>query len=124
MALRGATTAREDSADAIVSATVELLQALFERNDVALGDLVSLVFTATPDLVAEFPAAAARKLGISDVPLLCAREIDVAGAVPRCIRVLVHLYSRHERATLRHVYLGNARRLRSDLADEPDFMNP
>ena len=114
-ALRGATTVEEDSAEAIVAATQELLEALLARNGVEVDDLVSLVFTATPDLAAEFPAAAARKIGIEDVPLLCAREIDVPDAVPRCIRVLVHLYSTLPRAALRHVYLGDARRLRADL---------
>lgn len=116
-ALRGATTVEEDSAAGIVAATQELLETLLARNSVELDDLVSLVFTATPDLTAEFPAAAARKIGIEDVPLLCAREIDVPGAVPRCIRVLVHLYSARPRASLRHVYLGDARRLRADLPE-------
>jgi chorismate mutase len=114
-ALRGATTVASDTAEAIVAATQELLEALFKKNAVALEDLVSLVFTATADLSAEFPAAAARQLGIEDVPLLCAREIDVPDALPRCIRVLVHLYSARTRAGLRHVYLGDARRLRADL---------
>jgi len=116
-ALRGATTVVGDEAAAIVDATVELLETLFDRNGVRHDDLVSLVFTATPDLSAEFPAAAARKIGISEVPLLCAREIEVPGAVARCIRVLVHLYSDRERAELRHVYLGEARQLRTDLSE-------
>jgi chorismate mutase len=114
-ALRGATTVDEDSPEAIVAATQELLETLLARNDVEPDDLVSLVFTATSDLTAEFPAAAARKIGIEDVPLLCAREIDVPDAVPRCIRVLVHLYSTRPRGALRHVYLGDARHLRTDL---------
>jgi chorismate mutase len=113
--LRGAITVGSDDADAIVAATQELLEALFDKNGVELRDLVSLLFTATPDLTAEFPAAAARKLGIEDVPLLCAQEIDVPDALPRCIRVLVHLYSSRSRADLRHVYLGDARELRADL---------
>lgn len=116
-ALRGATTAQRDAPDEIVDATAELLGTLFERNHVGLDDLVSLIFTTTPDLSSEFPAAAARKIGISDVPLLCAREIDVPGAVPLCIRVLVHLYSDLDSSSLRHVYLGAARGLRSDLAE-------
>ncbi|MFN2525981.1 MAG: chorismate mutase, partial [Actinomycetota bacterium] len=81
-----------------------------------LDDVVSLLFTATPDLRAEFPAVAARRLGIAHVPLLCAREIDVPGAVPRCVRVLMHLYTSLGAAELRHIYRGEARGLRSDLA--------
>jgi chorismate mutase len=115
-ALRGATTVSSDDADAIVSATAELLDVLLQANGVALDDLVSVVFTATPDLSAEFPAAAARRLGISDVPLLCAQEINVPGSIPRCVRVLVHLYSQRDRQSLQHVYLGDARQLRTDLS--------
>ena len=114
-ALRGAISVGSDDADAIVAATQELLEALFAKNGVEPEDLVSVLFTATPDLTAQFPAAAARKLGIQDVPLLCAREIDVPDALPRCIRVLIHLYSARARGDLRHVYLGDARQLRSDL---------
>lgn len=117
VALRGATDVRANDAAAIVAATEELLRTLFERNGVGHDDLVSLVFTATPDLDAEFPAVAARKLGLSDVPLLDAAEIAVAGAPPRIIRVLAHLYSDRPSANLRHVYLGDARALRTDLAD-------
>lgn len=116
-ALRGAITVASNDGGAIIEATTELLQTLFDRNEVAREDLVSLIFTSTPDLDAEFPAAAARKLGISDVPLLCAREIDVPGAVDRCIRVLVHLHTDRDHAQLRHVYLGDARQLRTDLRE-------
>ena len=115
-ALRGATTVAADDGAAIVEGTAELLRTLFEYNDVDHDDLVSLIFTSTPDLVAEFPAAAARKIGIADVPLLCSTEIGVPGSVPRCIRVLVHLYSDKDHAGLRHVYLGDARELRTDLS--------
>jgi chorismate mutase len=106
-----------DDAEAIVAATGELLEALFERNAVAPDDVVSMIFTATPDLTAEFPAAAARRVARRDVPVLCATELDVRGALGRCIRVLVHLYTERPRATLRHVYLGEARRLRTDLPE-------
>ena len=116
-ALRGATTVERDDATEIVSATEELLRELFARNEVAPGDLVSLVFTATPDLTSEFPAAAARALGVSEVPLLCATEIAVPGAPPRCIRVLAHLYTARDYASLRHVYLRGARQLRTDLSE-------
>jgi chorismate mutase len=116
-ALRGATTVEVDESSAIVAATAELLQEMFERNSVRTDDLVSVIFTVTSDLRAEFPAAAARKLGIQDVPLLCATEIPVEGAVGRCIRVLMHLYTERPRADLRHVYLGEASQLRTDLPE-------
>lgn len=116
-ALRGATTVARDSSDAIVDATAELLRELLARNELVPDDLISLVFTATPDLTAEFPAVAARGLGISDVALLSAQEIAVPGSLPRCIRVLAHCYSTRPRADLRHVYLGDARELRTDLLE-------
>lgn len=115
--LRGATTVAHDDADAIVAATEALLEAMLERNGVSSDDLVSLVFTSTSDLTAEFPAAAARRLGIDHIPLLCAREIEVPGSMPRCIRVLMHLYTDRDYGTLRHVYLREARQLRSDLPE-------
>ena len=115
-ALRGATTARADEAEAIVGATERLLSEMIERNGVAPEDLVSMIFTTTADLSAEFPAAAARRLGLSAVPLLCAREIDVPGSVPRCVRVLMHLYTVRAAKDLRHVYLEGAEQLRTDLA--------
>lgn len=116
-ALRGAITVEADEPAAIVEATGELLRAMLERNDAAPGDLISLVFTATTDLVSEFPAAAARTIGISEVPLLCAQEIPVPDAVPRCIRVLMHLYTERDYASLRHVYLRGAKSLRTDLPE-------
>ncbi|HMC09187.1 MAG TPA: chorismate mutase [Actinomycetota bacterium] len=114
-AVRGATTVEKDTRDEIVSATVRLLEEMLQRNAVAREDLVSIIFTATPDLRAEFPAAAAREIGISDVPLLCARELDVEGAIGRCVRVLMHVYTERDQQSLRHVYLGEARQLRTDL---------
>jgi chorismate mutase len=116
-ALRGATTASQDETHAIVEATSELIQEMMKRNNITKEDLVSLIFTATPDLTSEFPAAAARHIGISDVPLLCATEIDVKGSIGRCIRVMMHIYTDLDYATLRHVYLGEARQLRTDLPE-------
>ncbi len=116
-ALRGATTAPADEGRAIVDATERLLAEMIGRNGIATEDLVSMIFTTTSDLSAEFPAAAARALGLSSVPLLCAREIDVPGSVPRCIRVLMHLYTTRGGETLRHVYLEGAERLRTDLLE-------
>ena len=116
-ALRGATTAEANDAGAIIEATAELLREMLRRNDVDRNDVVSMIFTATPDLNAEFPASAARKIGMSHVPLLCAREIEVPDSVERCIRVLMHLYTRRDPAALRHVYLGDAKQLRTDLPE-------
>lgn len=117
-ALRGAITVPDNDRDAIVSATSELLDAMISRNDVDGDDLVSMIFTATPDLDAEFPAIAARRLGLAHVPLLCSVELDVVGAMPRCVRVLMHLYTGRGAGELQHVYLREARELRADLADE------
>ena len=113
-ALRGATTVEENDAEAIVGATEELMRELIERNGLAQEDLVSCLFTCTEDLNAEFPAVAARRVGLGAVPLLCSREIDVPGSLPRVIRVMVHCYA--DPATpARHVYLREAVALRRDL---------
>lgn len=88
---------------------------MINRNSLSKEDLITIIFTATPDLKAEFPAAAARQIGISDIPLLCARELDVEGAIPRVIRVLMHVYTELDHAGLRHVYLKDAKPLRTDL---------
>ena len=114
-ALRGAITLEADTKDQVIERTARLLQTLLERNEATKADLISIVFTATGDIRSEFPAAAARSIGISDVPLLCARELDVEGAIGLCIRVLVHLYTDKEPAALRHVYLEGAVPLRTDL---------
>lgn len=114
-ALRGATTVDEDTAAHVHERVIELLEAMFERNAVHHDDLVSIIFTATDDIRSAFPAAGARKIGLGDVPLLCARELDVEGGTPRCIRVLIHLTSDRSRSELRHVYLEGAVGLRDDL---------
>ena len=90
---------------------------MLERNGIVHDDLVSIVFTATDDISSMFPATAARALGLGDVPLICARELSVRGAVPRCVRVLMHFYTEAPRASLHHVYLEGARGLRDDLPD-------
>ncbi len=113
-ALRGATTVDENTAEAILEATDELLRTLIDRNDLDSDEMVSCIFTCTDDLDAEFPAVAARRLGLSAVPLLCARELNVAGALPRVIRVLLHTYADPQTAA-RHVYLRDAVGLRTDL---------
>jgi chorismate mutase len=116
-ALRGATTVDDDTRDQITERVVELLVAMFERNGVDHDDLISVLFTATDDIHAMFPAEAARTIGFGDVPLLCARELDIAGATGRCIRVLAHLTTERRRDELHHVYLHGARTLRDDLPE-------
>jgi chorismate mutase len=113
-ALRGAITVDRNDADSILEGTDELVRTVMERNKLSADDMVSCIFTCTNDLDAEFPAVAARRLGLSGVPLLCAREIDVPGALPRVIRLLLHYYGEPE-AEAKHVYLHEARELRRDL---------
>jgi chorismate mutase len=113
-ALRGANSVEANEASAILGATDELMRELMQRNSLAAESMVSCIFTLTNDLDAEFPAVAARQLGLGRVPLLCAREVPVPGALPRVIRVLVHYYAA-EGHEPRHVYLGAARSLRVDL---------
>jgi chorismate mutase len=113
-ALRGAITVEANEAEAILSATEELVHAVMERNQLEPEQMVSCIFTCTNDLDAEFPAVAARNLGLSSVPLLCASEIDVPGALPRVIRLLLHCYTDSETEP-KHVYLRDAESLRRDL---------
>ena len=113
-ALRGASSVDQNDAGAILGATEWLLREILRRNDLSTDDIVSCIFTLTEDLDAEFPAVAARNLGFDRVPLLCAREVPVPGAVPKVIRVLMHYYADEGHET-QHVYLGEARTLRSDL---------
>lgn len=113
-ALRGAITVEHNDAEEILAATDRLMRELMERNELTAEALVSCIFTLTEDLDAEFPAVAARRMGLDKVPLMCAREVPVPGALPRVIRVLVHYYA-GEAHSARHVYLGEARSLRADL---------
>jgi chorismate mutase len=112
--LRGAITVEQNDAEEILEATSELMKALVERNALSPEDVVSCIFTLTNDLDAEFPAVAARALGFEHVPLLCAREIPVPGALPKVIRVLIHYYP-SDGAEASHVYLRGAVALRTDL---------
>lgn len=114
-AVRGAIQVDADERDEILEATTELLMAILVRNHLSPDDLISVIFTATPDLRSEFPAYAARQMGITDVPLLCASEIDVPGAMPRVLRLLAHVNTELSRHDLRHVYLRGAEGLRTDL---------
>ncbi len=118
-AIRGATTVDEDDATAIRVATAELLRRIVALNELTPGDIISALFTVTPDLRSAFPAHAARELGWTDVALLCTMEIPVPGAIARCIRVLLHVDTATPRQRLRHVYLRGARTLRPEWADEP-----
>ena len=114
-ALRGATQVEADDRDAIIEATAELVREVLARNALTADNLISVIFTATPDLTAEFPAYAARAIGITDVPFLCSVEIAVPGAMARVIRLLAHVESDFSRAEVRHVYLRGADALRTDL---------
>lgn len=113
-ALRGATSVDQNSSDAILGATDWLMREIMQRNDLTPDDVVSCIFTCTTDLDAQFPAVAARALGFERVPLLCAQEIDVPGSLPMVIRVLIHYHAADDHDA-RHVYLGRARELRTDL---------
>ncbi len=115
-AIRGAISVPEDTSEAIRAATAQLLGELLGRNGLTAEDLVSIIFTSTADLVSDFPAVAAREMGLSGVPLLCTREIPVTGSLPRCVRVLAHCYP-PPGVEVRHVYLGEARQLRMDLPE-------
>jgi chorismate mutase len=114
IALRGASSVQDNEAEAILAATEAVMREILSRNALAAEDLVSCIFTLTEDLDAEFPAVAARRMGLSAVPLLCAREIPVPGALPKVIRVLLHAYAPDDHVA-EHVYLGEARKLRLDL---------
>jgi chorismate mutase len=116
-ALRGATTCDEDTSEEIEAKTGALLRTIFDRNGLSNDDIVSVIFTSTPDLTSQFPATAARAaMDLGDVALLGAQEQAVADAVPRCVRVLVHCYTDRSRDALEHVFLGGAADLRRDLA--------
>ncbi len=114
-AVRGATQVDADERDQVLEATTELVTEVLSRNGLSPDDLISVLFTATPDLRSEFPAYAARQMGITDVPLMCAAEIDVPGAMPRVLRLLAHVETDRSRKEIRHVYLRGAAALRTDL---------
>lgn len=116
-ALRGAITCAENTKTEIEEKTQRLVKELLTRNEIEHDDLVSVIFTMTSDLTAEFPATAARAVGLGDIPLLCARELEIEDGMPRCIRILVHCYSARQRDELHHVYLDGARALRDDLPE-------
>lgn len=115
-AIRGATQVDADDRDQILDATTELVAEVMTRNGLTTDDVISVLFTVTPDLTAEFPALAARKLGFHEVPLLCASEIAVPHALPHVIRLMAHIETDRPRAEVQHVYLRGATALRLDIA--------
>ncbi|MFP3899836.1 MAG: chorismate mutase [Acidimicrobiia bacterium] len=114
-ALRGATTIDADEREHLFERVIALLESLFARNRLRHDDVISVLFTATDDIHSAFPAEAARKFGLGDIPLICARELDVEGGTPLCVRVLLHITTDMPRDQLHHVYLEGARTLRDDL---------
>ncbi|MEO3783579.1 chorismate mutase [Actinocorallia sp. B10E7] len=115
-ALRGAIQVDADEREEILEATAELVSELMSRNGLTTDDVISVIFTATPDLTAEFPALAARKLGFTDVPLMCASELNVPHALPRVVRLMAHIETDKPRSQMQHVYLRGATVLRLDIA--------
>ena len=118
--IRGATTVEANSREAILEATAELLAAMVKANGIKPEDVASAFFTTTPDLNAEFPALAARRLGWNDVPLLCGHEMAVPGSLPMCLRILLHVNTDKKADQIVHVYLRGARVLRPDFQSEPE----
>jgi chorismate mutase len=114
-ALRGATTVDVDEAEHLTERVNTLVTAMLERNGVDKDDLISILFTATADIHSKFPATATRAIGLGDVPLICAQELDITGGTPRCIRVMMHLVTTRSRQEMHHVYLEGARGLNDDL---------
>jgi chorismate mutase len=115
-AVRGAVQVDADDRQEILDATAELVTAVMTRNNLSTDDVISVIFSATPDLSSEFPALAARKLGFQEVPLLCCSEIPVPGAMPRVVRLMMHIETEVSRAEIQHVYLRGAAALRLDIA--------
>ena len=115
-AIRGATQVDADDQELVSEATAELLTEVMSRNGLTADDVISVLFTNTPDLTSAFPAAAARKVGFGEVPLLCATEIDVPGALPRIVRLMAHVETDRPRSEVKHVYLHGAVSLRQDIA--------
>ncbi len=116
-AVRGATTVDADTRTQVIDRTRELVAAALERNGLQADDLISILFTATDDVRSAFPAEAAREAGLTQVPLMCARELDVVDGVERCIRVMLHVWTDRDASELRHPYLHGARQLRTDLPE-------
>ena len=119
-AIRGATQLDDDTREHMLERVAEMVSGVMDANAITVDDFISVIFTATSDLVSEFPAYAARRLGFGDVPLLCARELEIAGSMPRCVRMLAHVETPLARADITHVYLHGAANLRRDLTSTRD----
>lgn len=115
-AIRGATQLEEDTREHMLERVAEMVTDVLTANELQVDDFISIIFTATNDLVSEFPAYAARRLGFDDVPLICAKELDIAGAMPRVVRMLAHVETHMSRSEVTHVYLHGAAQLRRDLS--------
>lgn len=115
-AIRGAIQLDVDEREHVLSSTRQLVSSVLEANSLTADDVISIVFTATPDVHSEFPAVAARELGLGAVPLMCTQELDIAGAMPRVIRLMAHVNTTLSREQITHVYLRGAAVLRRDLA--------
>jgi chorismate mutase len=115
-AVRGAVQVDDNDRAQILARTAELVAAVMARNELSPDDVISVIFTATADLTAEFPALAARQLGFQEVPLLCGTEIEVPGALPRVVRLMMHIETAKPRSAIQHVYLHGAAALRLDIA--------
>ena len=115
-AVRGATQLEQDTREHMLDRVAELVTDVMAANDLVVDDFISIIFTATSDLVSEFPAYAARQLGFSDVPLVCARELEIEGSMPRVVRLMAHVETDLPRADVTHVYLHGAANLRRDLS--------
>jgi chorismate mutase len=118
-AIRGATTARANTSEDILEATTEMLETMFALNDIEIDDVVSAFFTTTTDLTATFPAVAAREVGLDNVALMCAHEMDVPGSLRSCVRVMLHINTAVALEDIRHVYLHGAVQLRPEWGREP-----
>lgn len=114
-AIRGATQLEQDDREHMLERVAEMVTDVMRANELEVDDFISVIFTATSDLVSEFPAYAARRLGFGDVPLICARELEIAGSMPRVVRMLAHVETDLPRADISHVYLHGAAQLRTDL---------
>ncbi|WP_027630767.1 chorismate mutase [Ruminiclostridium cellobioparum] len=115
-AIRGAITVPENTKEAILEGTRDLLAEIINNNEIKTSDLISIIFTMTSDLNAVFPAVAAREMGLNDVPLMCSNEIDVPGSLRSCVRVLIHINTDKAGSEIKHIYLKGAAVLRPDLA--------
>ncbi len=120
-AIRGATTVENNNKNEILLYTEQLLKKIIEDNNINIEDIISIFFTATKDIDAEFPAVAAREIGLTNVPLMCAQEIDVSGSLQKCIRIMVYVNTDKKLEDFNHIYLREAERLRPDLGNSKEY---